>query len=162
MHHDAPLSLEGRYSTDTATVRHISMTNFTDDITSAFLPNVPNLGLTIVEEQASETFGDALVVLWSGDVRVQIVRDRSQIFADLGAAAEPATWFDAALVMEALGLTTGAVFGGKDPYAVLPSIAAFLKSVWPELLAMFDARHCSEIRRRLSELRESRAARRWG
>ena len=69
-------------------------------------------------------------MLRSGDVRVQSVRDRSQIFADLGAAAEPETWFDAALVMEALGLTTGAVFGGKDPYAVLPSNAAFLKSVW--------------------------------
>ena len=61
---------------------------FTDVVKSAFLPAAGNLGFSIIGELQSDRFGDALVKLRSGDVRLRIVRDRLQIFADLGSAAE--------------------------------------------------------------------------
>lgn len=134
------------------------MTNFTDDVKSAFLPNAKDLGFRISGEQKSEAFGDALVVLESGDVRLRIVRDRSQIFADLGSVAESDAWFDSTIVMQALGLTTKPAFGGTDPQIVLPGVAAFLKSVWPELVRMFGARTFATTKRQLTELQEARAA----
>jgi hypothetical protein len=138
------------------------MTNFTHNVKSAFLPNAKELGFVLVEEQKSEAFGDALVVLQSGDFRLRIVRDRSQIFADLGSVTEPETWFDSTIVMQALGLTTQHLFGGTDPQSVLPSIAAFLKSFWSELITMFDPRHFAATKARLTGLQDARAAKRWG
>jgi hypothetical protein len=134
------------------------VTNFMDAVKSAFLTNAKDLGFRIVGEEKSEAFGDALVVLGSGDVRLRIVRDRSQIFADLGSIAEPDAWFDSTIVMQALGLATSPAFGGTDPRIVLPGIAAFLKSVWPELMRMFEARNFAATKRQLTELQEARAA----
>jgi hypothetical protein len=143
-------------------MRSVIVTNFTDDVKSTFLPNAEELGFSIVEERKSEAFGDALVVLQSGDFRLRIVRDRSQIFADFGSAAEPETWFDSTIVMQALGLTTQPLFGGTDPQSVLPSLAAFLKSFWSELMAMFDLRHFAATKAQLTELQDARATKRWG
>ncbi len=138
------------------------MTTFTDDVKSAFLQNATELGFRIIGEEKSEAFGDALVILESGDLRVRLVRDRSQIFADLGSVADPDTWFDSTIVMEALGLATQPAFGGTDAQVVLPSIAAFLKAVWSELVALLDRRRFAATKRQLTELQEARAVRRWG
>jgi hypothetical protein len=151
---------EKRYQTGFASIRELHVASFTDDVRSAFLPNAKDLGFRIVADQKSEAFGDALVVLESDDIRLRIVRDRSQIFADLGSAVEPDTWFDSTIVMQALGLTTKPAFGGTDSQIVLPSIAAFLKSVWLELRAMFEPRHFAATKRQLLELQEARAAKR--
>jgi len=136
------------------------VTTFVADVQSAFLPSVKDLGFTVVSEQTSDAFGDALVVLRSGDLQLRVVRDRSQIFADLGSVAEPAIWFDSSLVMRALGLTNRPAFGGTDPRIVLAGIAAFLNSMWPELIAMFDTRRFAATKRELDRIREEQAAER--
>jgi len=131
-------------------------TSFTDVVKSVFLSNARDLGFAIVGQQQSDRFGDALVILQSGDVRLRIVRDRLQLFADLGSAAETDNWFDSTIVMQALGLTTKPVFGGRDAQVVLPSIAAFLRAMWPELVAMFDRRNFAKSKEQLGKLEDAR------
>jgi hypothetical protein len=130
--------------------------SFTDVVTSVFLPNARDLGFAIVGQQQSDSFGDALVILQSGDVRLRIVRDRLQLFADLGSAAETDNWFDSTFVMQALGLTTKPVFGGTDAHVVLPSMAAFLRAMWPELVTMFDRRNFATSKKQLGKLEDVR------
>lgn len=136
--------------------------DLTEQVESALAHSPHKLGFAIVSGRVSDSFNNALVVAQSGDVRIRIVRDRDQVFADLGSAAEPDTWFDSAVVMDALGLTRTGGFGGRDVEGVLTGLLAFLKSVWPELLSMFGKQRFVATKRRLSEVQDLRAAKRWG
>jgi hypothetical protein len=136
-------------------------TSLTEVVKSVFLPIASDLGFSVIGEQQSDRFGDALVILQSGDVGLRIVRDRLQIFADLGSTAEPDNWFDSTIVMQLLGLTTRPAFGGEDAQVVLPSIAAFLHAVWSELVAMFDSRHFAESKKQLEKLEQARREETW-
>jgi hypothetical protein len=56
-----------------------------------------------LDHQSPEAFGDALVILGVGDLRLRALRDRDQILADFGSAADPTRYFDSAVVIEYLG-----------------------------------------------------------
>jgi len=136
--------------------------DFADQVASTLERSPNDLGFKIITDRASDAFGDALAVAQSGDVRIRVVRDRGQVFVDIGSAAEPDVWFDSAVVMDALGLSKSGGFGSRDVESVVTGLLGFLKSVWPELTAMFDVRHFAATKRRLSQLQEERAAKRWG
>lgn len=151
---------------EAAALLPVRMSNdFRDQVESIFLPAVQDLGFEIVSQDIShESFGNAFVVLQAGHVRVQIVRERSQILAALGSEAEPATWFDVGIIRDALGFTTngGDAFGGTDAKDMLIGIARFLKSAWPELVGLLDPQQFASVKQRLTALLEQRADRTWG
>jgi hypothetical protein len=136
--------------------------NLLAEVQAALLPQVTSLGFVVVEHNESAAFGDALVVLQSGDVRTRIVRDRSQLFADLGSVVEPDNWFDSAVVMDLLGLSASGGFHERDATRVLHGLGAFIKSVWPDLTSMFSSRKFALTKQQLEALQRDRAAKRFG
>lgn len=53
---------------------------------------------------ASETFGNRVDVLKSADFFVRLVQDRSQYSIEFASVSEPENWFDAPVIMKALGI----------------------------------------------------------
>lgn len=135
--------------------------NLLAEVQATLLPQISSLGFAIMDHWESDSFGDALVVLQSGDLRARVVQDRSQLFADLGSVAEPDTWFDSAIVMDLLGLTASGGFHERDLARVLNGLGAFIKSVWPELASDFSNEKFAATKEQLEALQRSRAAKRF-
>ena len=52
-------------------------------------------GFAVVEDQYSpESFGDSLVILESSTLRLQIIRDRGQLFTQVASKRIPEMWFN--------------------------------------------------------------------
>ncbi|HET9986561.1 MAG TPA: hypothetical protein VFQ38_23490 [Longimicrobiales bacterium] len=126
------------------------------------LPEVASKGMRVVHQEASTSFDNAFVVLQSDDLRVRVVRERGQVFADFGSAAEPGTWFDSAVVMEHLGLSESAGFHDRDAAKALRGLAKFLRALWDELAAEFSSAAFAATKRELIAVRERRDVRRFG
>jgi len=75
---------------------------------------VAPLGFTVVQSDTSDSFDNASVVLQAPALRLRVVRERSQVFIDVGPASEPGTWFDSAVVIDYLGLSSKAGFHDRD------------------------------------------------
>ena len=60
-----------------------------------------------VEEEAQRS-------LLESALRVRVLRERSIVVLDVGPASEPNTWFDSAVVMDYLGLSSDAGFHDRD------------------------------------------------
>jgi hypothetical protein len=136
--------------------------NLLAEVQATLLPQTTSFGFAITDHRESASFGDALVVLQSGDVRARVVRDRSQLFADLGSAAEPGTWFDSAIVMDLLGLSASGGFHERDATRVLNGLGAFIQSFWPELASMFSSEKFAVTKQQLEALQRNRAEKRFG
>jgi hypothetical protein len=115
-----------------------------------------------VDHHESEAFGDALVALSAGDLRIRIVCDRGQVFADFGSVAQPDKWFDSAIVMEAMELSTNGGFRAPEIGPSLQGLAALLQAVGHELVQMFRAQEFPKTERKLAAIQEARAAKRFG
>jgi len=60
------------------------------------------LGFVVVyHDYAPVSFGDSLVILESPVLRVRFVRDRGQVLAAVGSAADPGKWWPVTFVLEA-------------------------------------------------------------
>ena len=138
----------------------------TDDllsqVRSEFLPLVPSYALEVVHHDESSSFGDATVILQAGDLRLRIVRERSQLFADLGSAADPGSWFDSTVVMDCLNISSNAGLHGRDGAAVLKGLANFLNTFRDELLTTFSRSEFPRTKGALVSVRDARAAARFG
>src|SRR5258707_14852756 len=75
-----------------------------DQIKKVLSPLVEDHGFEVVDESYSpEAFGNAVVSLQSKDFGVRGVRDRGQIFADVGPAQTFDEWHDLKRVLEFQG-----------------------------------------------------------
>lgn len=126
------------------------------------LPAVAQHGMRVLSHEESGSFDNAFVVLQKGDVRVRVLRERSQVFVDFGSSAEPAVWFDSAVVMEYLGLSENAGWHGRDSTVVLRGLADFLRTFESELAARFSSGNFTATKRELTRVREDQAVRRFG
>lgn len=61
------------------------------------------LGFQVVyHDYDPKNFGDSLVILRSPSLRVRLVRDRGQVLAYVGSAADPEKWWPVTFVLEAI------------------------------------------------------------
>lgn len=95
-------------------------------VNECLLPTVEPLGFKVVHSDVATSFDNAMVTLEATDLRVRIVRERSQVFAEFGALAEPNTWFDSAVIIDYLGLSAEAGFHDKNARVVLRGIGSFV------------------------------------
>lgn len=96
---------------------------------------------------SEESFGDFAVALQSGDLRLRIVRDKGQVFLDVGTLIDPNIWFDLRTVVEFIRLyrseeappvgnheleaTAGRIAGQLD------SLSQILKLYYPAIRELF-------------------------
>ena len=137
-------------------------TDLLPQVEALLLPLVSSLHLRIVDHSESDSLDNATVTLQAGNVRVRILRERSQVFLDLGSASAPHTWFDSAVVMDHLGLSDDAGFHDRGSNDLFEGIGSFLRSFWGELTVRFDPANFTATNSALGALRDARAASRLG
>jgi hypothetical protein len=126
---------------------------------------IPVLGMpvTIVDEMASSSFGDALVILRMENLRIQIVRDRMKIRIEIGTMDHPHVSFDDQILGEFLGVGPDNIFfPSSDLAGSMHLVATFLEQFRNELTAMFSPEQFSRTRKAIGELQEARARRLFG
>ncbi len=131
-------------------------------VESHLLSSAAQHGMRVVSHEESGSFDNALVVLQGGDVRVRVIRERSQVFVDFGSSSEPAVWFDSAVVMEYLGLSDTAGWHDRDGAGVLKGLADFLRAFWLELSVRFSPATFPVAKQELTRVREEQSVRRFG
>lgn len=135
------------------------MTDLLRLIETELLPRIAKRGFRVVQSEVTDSFDNASVILESPELRLRVLRERSQVFADVGPVAEPGTWFDSAVVMDYLGLSADAGFHDRDHHKVLQGIGAFVNAMWDDLRSRFAKEQLDRTKRELEELKEIRAAR---
>lgn len=129
----------------------------------ALLPSViDSLPLRILEHRESASFGDAVVVLQAGELRIRVVRERGQVFADFGSASNTSRWFDSAVVLDVMDLSKIGGFHESETRASLSALAAFLRDCGKELMSLFSSERFPTTEQQLDEVQRSRAARQFG
>ena len=131
-------------------------------VEASLLPLLSSLHLKVIDHSESTSFDNASVTLEGGDLRVRIVRERSQVFVDLGPVWDPQTSFDSAVVMDYLGLSDDAGFHDRDAGAVMQGLGSFLRSFSGELSEKFSRADFAVTKAELTTLRNARAAARLG
>ena len=133
-----------------------------DIVRRELLPALGPLGFEVVESEAADVFDNATVTLQGPDLRVRIVRERSEVFADFGPRAEPGTWFDSAVLFDYLCLSSQAGFHDRDVSGVLRGIAAFVRSFHGELARAFQPSSLAITKQAIEALKERRAQKLFG
>jgi len=136
--------------------------NLRKEVEQTLLPAALPIAMNIVTSSTSPWFGDSSVVLVADPLRVRIVRDKGQIFADFGSAAEPNYWFDSAVVFEYLGLSANASFHDEDVGASLRAIGGFVRTMGAELARLFAKESYDSRRHELDGVRKRQAEAQWG
>jgi hypothetical protein len=131
-------------------------------VQSELIPALAPRGFDVVESATAESFDNAYVVLQAPELRIRIVRERSQVFADFGPTSEPNTWFDSAVIIDHLGLSSEGGFHDRDVQGVLHGVASFVAACWSTLTAMFNEQRLAATKNELEALKEKRAAKLFG
>lgn len=96
-----------------------------------------HIGFEPVNSQESKYFGDALVVLKRGFLRVRITRDRGQILVDFASSANPERWFNSYYVCRHLQLIPANMEINRElPY--LGGVAHLIEANADKLESLFD------------------------
>jgi hypothetical protein len=127
-------------------------------VKATLLPLVSSLNLKVIDQSESASFDNASVTLESGDLRLRIARERSQVFVDLGPTWDPKSLFDSAVVMDYLGLSDDAGFHDRDAGAVMRGLGSFLRSFSDELTEKFSRANFVVTKAELITLRDARAS----
>jgi len=110
----------------------------------------------MVESDCSESFGNALVILESGNLRLQFIKDRDQLFLDFQPTHNKKEWFSIDIVKQ---LITGNI----EPSAQMNSDKAeFLKIHLDEINDLFSPTNFKSTFKKLKELERARAKRLFG
>jgi hypothetical protein len=131
-------------------------------IESTLLSASPDLAFVVKEQQESASFGDSLVTLESGELRLRVTRDRGQVLVYFGSTVEPETWFDSQLVAETLGLGSSGGFVDSDIDQSVVALSLFLQTFGRELKQLFGSSEFPRTRARLRDLGMARADRLFG
>jgi hypothetical protein len=131
-------------------------------VNECLLPTVEPLGFKVVQSEVAISFENAMVTLEAPDLRVRIVRERSQVFADFGAVAAPDSWFDSAVIIDYLGLSAAAGFHDRNARVVLRGVASFVLAFHPELAEKFSQPTLAKTTAALAALKNARASASYG
>ncbi|MGQ0430296.1 MAG: hypothetical protein ACT4UQ_10210 [Gammaproteobacteria bacterium] len=95
------------------------MSDFLQQVTAAFAPAIAGGQLGIESSAYDEqAFGNALVVLAGANLRVRVIRDRDETFADVASRLDPENWFPLQRAIRAVGISSA------PPEGLLPPATA--------------------------------------
>ena len=125
----------------------------TDQIKQALSSLVESHGFQVIDETYNpKAFGDAVVGFQSRDFALRVVRDRGQIFADVGPAQTLDEWYDLKRVLEFQGR------GSTDTSEFeLNELVRVLKVNYDELSRLFSKENYSLISDKLKRFEIEKA-----
>jgi hypothetical protein len=92
------------------------MSGFLEEVTSAFARLTSDGRLKVESSQLDEeAFGNALVVLAGKNLRVRLVCDRDESFADAASSSDPEQWHPLQRVIRAVGASVSPTEGLLSP-----------------------------------------------
>ena len=133
-----------------------------DLVNAELLPLITRLGFVVVHSETAPSFDNANVVLEGAALRLRVVRERGQVFLVIGPRSEPGTWFDSALLMDYLGLSSSASFSYDDARQTLRGAGAFVTAMSDELIAAFSSQQLAATKKELRSRAEARAEKMFG
>jgi hypothetical protein len=104
-----------------------------------------------VAEERSASFNDAFLVLYSGCVRLRVLRDRGILYIDIGPRSNINEWYDVSLV-KAL-LENSSLVEATDERELM----AFLNRSFMQLRGLFNERNFKATQQKLKRLERARA-----
>jgi hypothetical protein len=117
----------------------MSTMDYVKDFKSEIAPLVSAGLLRIVEERSDPAhFGDALIVLEGPRVRVRLVADRGQFFADVASGTTPPRWLPLREVLPHLA-KTGHRGAGWGPWKTIGEIGQHLRNDFTALEAFLNS-----------------------
>jgi len=110
--------------------------------------------------QHPKHFGNALVDFRSGGLCLRVIRDKSQVFVQVGSDSDPDNWFDIECVLELIRRGTGAAVADMLHYSrstgedtALKLLSAMLKVHFADIAVLFDEKAYNSAREALEQLR---------
>jgi hypothetical protein len=129
------------------------MSSFTGQVYSEFKTTLDDLSFQLIEDTYDEEcFGNSVLVFRSKEFRLRFIRDRGQIFIDIGAASY-SKWYS---LEEVLNVLNHHVQINQEN--VLETSARELKAIYPQLKEMFKEQNLLETDTAIQELRHARLA----
>lgn len=105
-------------------------------------------------------FGNALLDLKRGNVRVRLVRDRGEHFVQVGSTVEPDRWFSASLALELFSVH--AIESRPLEPSAMANVARRIVGIFGQLDAAFSRAEWTETSRQLEAARLRRRKEQFG
>lgn len=118
--------------------------------------------LRFVEGEEGSSFGNAVAVFEGGTLRLRVVRDRGQVFADFGSTVDSTEWFDSRVVASLLETEVDANVGGSDIQLALSGIARFAQDHDGQLEHRFSGAQYQNTKKKLEEIQRNSALNQLG
>jgi len=80
------------------------MKTFRAEVDEAFAGLIDSGALRVESDEVGDAFDNAAVVLSGEKLRIQLFRDRSQVFADVAAQSDPTEWLPLQAVLRSAGV----------------------------------------------------------
>jgi hypothetical protein len=122
-----------------------------DEVKPLFSFLLDDHGCSLSETYDSSSFGDSLAILACDDFRIRFIRDRGQIFVDIGPASKNDEWYDLNLVRATI------LRSPSDEVASIENLAIFLRDNYFAVKDLFEGKNVRETEKALEELQQLRA-----
>lgn len=133
--------------------------SLSEEISGTCSSLLATLELTLVDEEYDpEFFGNSLAVFENGKLRVRLIRDRLQVFADLASHSEPERWWDLYRALELLDGVSWDNVDAAEKYR-LATVCDLLVAHYCSLAELFSPERYGWTRDHLDELGNRRAER---
>jgi hypothetical protein len=125
------------------------MADFLRAVTEAF-KNLLTRGLLSVESSIydEQAFGNAVVVLAGRSLRIRVIRDRGEVFADAASSLYPDDWFPLQRVIRAVGVSSPPPEGLLTP----EQAADVVERYFADLESGLGSNHIKQTRTALAEV----------
>ncbi len=125
--------------------------NVLEEVKPLFSFLFENHGFSLLEAYDSPSFGDSLVVLTSIDFRIRFIRDKGQIFIDIGPTSKTDKWYDLDLVKTIVDGNLG------EQAPELEDFAVFLENNYITVKGLLVDEKFEEMERAIKQLQDFRA-----
>lgn len=125
------------------------MSDFLQAVTNEF-KDLLAAGLLSVESSSydSQAFGNAVVVLVGGNLRVRVFRDREEIYAQVASSLDPENWFPLQRVIRAVGVLSAPPEG----LLTIGQAAEFVGRYFNDLNSGLGISRFSQVKEALADL----------
>ena len=123
---------------------------------------IDEYGFVIQQETyMPEYFGSFFITLLGKDFRVRFVKDRIDLWADVGPIGETEDWTDVRVVLEFLAQKEGKEFTEIE-ISDMKTLSEQFKSNYEKIQSFFDKRNFPELKKELEEYEFEQAEKRFG